>query len=96
MLKVIIDSTEVQTKSGTSRRGSPYTIREQGAFLQCGREMRRLKVSLSDGHEPYAPGTYEVDDTSFSTGSFDELVVNRLVLKRVTAANAVPGRAQVG
>jgi hypothetical protein len=91
-IRVIIKSADFETKSGTSKRGAPYSIREQVGFAQLGEEVRKITISLGREQLVYAPGTYVVDDTSFTTDQFGSLVVGRLVLKALAAVQTSPTR----
>jgi hypothetical protein len=87
-IKVTIKSADFDTKSGTSKRGQPYSIREQTGFAQLGDETRKLTISLKQHQEVYAPGVYLLDDSSFTTDQYGQLTVGRLVLKAVAASVA--------
>lgn len=76
MLLIEVESTEVKIKSGTSARtGKPYQIREQTAYVHIppAKYPQPIKVTLDDNAQPYAPGKYMLDDTSFYVGRFDDL-----------------------
>lgn len=94
-LKVSIKSAEFEVKSGTSKRGQAYSIREQIGYAHIGDEVRKIIIGLGRDQPVYAPGQYVVDDSSFTTDHYGQLVVGRLVLKAVAAAVA-PARSGVG
>jgi hypothetical protein len=89
-IKITFKSQDFDTKSGTSKRGQAYSIREQTGFAQLGEETRKVTIGLGREQLVYAVGVYVVDDSSFTTDQYGQLVVGRLVLKPVGAASAVP------
>ncbi len=92
-LKIVIDSVEVETKTGTSTRGAPYSIPEQVGYLHAGKEVRKVILTLGKGASPYSVGVYEVADESFTTGPFGNLTIGRLVLRPIRpAVQASPAR----
>jgi hypothetical protein len=90
-IRITIKTADFDTKSGTSKRGQAYSIREQTGFAQLGDEVRKLTISLGREQAVYAPGVYSLDDSSFTTDLYGQLVVGRLVLKPL-AAGAPPQR----
>ncbi len=92
-IKVLIKSSDFETKSGVSKRGAAYAIREQTGYAQLGEEVRRVTLSLGRDQPVYAVGAYIVDDSSFTTDQYGQLVVGRIVLKPI-AANAVQPQAR--
>jgi hypothetical protein len=89
-IKVVIKSTDFETKSGTaSRTGKPYSIREQVGYATLGDEVRKIIISLGDKQQVYAAREYIVDDSSFTTNNFGQLVVGRLVLKPMAPVGGV-------
>lgn len=85
MLKIEIKSTEVVNKSGTAARsGKPYSINEQSAYFhQPGKEYPiEINITLQDGQNSYAPGFYDLDESSFFVGRFGSLEC-RPVLKPI-------------
>lgn len=89
MIRINIKSSDFDVKSGTSKRGQPYSIREMTGYATLGEETRKVTISLGRDQPVYAVGMYIVDDTSFSTDQFGSLVVGRLVLKLAVAATQV-------
>ena len=86
-IKVVIKSTDFETKSGTAlRTGKDYSIREQVGFAAMGDEVRKVVISLGEHQPVYAAGSYVVDDSTFTTDKYGQLVVARLVLKPVAPA----------
>lgn len=88
MIRINIKSSDFDTKSGTSKRGQAYSIREQIGYAQIGDEVRKVKISLGRDQPVYPVGLYIVDDASFTTDSYDGLTLGRLVLKLAVAAQA--------
>ena len=80
-IKVEIKSAEVEVKNGTSQRtGKPYSIREQvgwGFFVDAhGKPQpypQRIRLTIEEGEEPYAPGTYQLAPASFYPDRFGQL-----------------------
>jgi hypothetical protein len=91
-IRVVIKSADFDTKSGVSKRGQAYSIREQTGFAHLGDEVRKVTISLGREQPVYAPNTYVVDDSSFTTDQFGSLIVGRLVLKPMAPASAGPQR----
>jgi hypothetical protein len=91
-LRVSIKSSDFETKSGVSKKGQAYSIREQTGYLHAGEEVRRIRISLGRDQPVYAVGMYVVADESFTTGAFDAIVIERLILKPVPVAAAQPQR----
>lgn len=61
-MKVIIESTAVTVKAGTSpRTGKDYSIREQRAFLHGERIRGEIKLNLEGDQPPYPVGEYGFD-----------------------------------
>jgi Helix-destabilising protein len=85
-IRINIKSADFDTKSGTSKRGQAYSIREQIGYAQIGDEVRKVKISLGRDQPVYAVGLYVVDDASFTTDSYDGLTLGRLVLKLAVQA----------
>jgi len=75
-----VKSSQVETKSGTSRAGNPYTIRKQRGLFRVGEEIRVVEIPLSDAQPPYEPGRYTPSVRSYSVGDFGALILRRLVL----------------
>ena len=89
---VEIDSLEIKTRSGVSpKTGKPYNMREQSAYLHqpSKKYPTAFKITLEDNQHPYAVGKYELDDSSFFIGKYDDLQV-RPVLKYTTTSVPAP------
>lgn len=63
-MRVMIDSTDVKTRSGTSARGKDYTLRTQECYFDMDKRYPvEGKVRLAEGQQPWAVGEYTVDLT---------------------------------
>lgn len=88
MLRVVVESEEVNEKSGISpRTQKPYRIREQGAYVYLvdasGKEKRfptHVRLNLEDDQAPYKVGEYHLSLSSLYVGRFDALQVGRVDL----------------
>lgn len=91
-LKVIVKSIDIAQREGTSRRGQPYKIRSQDAYIHTyladGRQApypERFALNLEDGQEPYPVGEYTLDtDPCIYVGDFGRLTLGRPRLVAVT------------
>lgn len=83
-----IKSSEVFQRSGTSKRGSAYTLREQKGYVVLGDEVRRITFRLPRDTQAYPVGDYLLQPSSFTTDAYDQLTLTDLVLKPVTKSNA--------
>jgi hypothetical protein len=93
MIKIEIESTEVQERTGSSSKtGKPYRIREQDAWgyfhdadgrLQ--RHPQKIRITLGDTENPYQPGVYHLAPESFYPDRFGQISV-RARLKAVAAS----------
>lgn len=84
--------SQPNVKSGTSTKtGQAYSIREQEAWLSLNGELRRVNVRLGREQAAYPPGSYVLDESSFTVGKYGDLAIGRVVLKPAQAA--VAGKA---
>ncbi|QEY15132.1 DNA-binding protein [Cellvibrio sp. KY-GH-1] len=84
-MSVVIEiaSTQVQTRSGTSQKGKPYTINEQAAYMHIGQPYPvQIKINLENGQPPYQPGNYDLHPQSFSADRFGGISVRPLLVPR--------------
>lgn len=91
MLIIEIESTELRVKTGTSARtGKPYQIREQMAYVHIppNKYPQPIKVALDDDAQPYQPGHYMLDDSSFFVGRFDALQMRPRLVKAPSLKSA--------
>jgi len=93
MIKIEIQSTEVETKSGTSSKtGKPYSISEQdgwGYFHdQSGKvhpHPMKIRIMLEKDQAPYAPGLYTLAPESLYPDRFGQITI-RPKLKALVAS----------
>lgn len=87
-MKIEIKTSEVITKSGTSKNGRQYSIREQVGYALIPGEAYPVRVSLPlrDEQPAYQPGMYQVLDESYMVGDFGRLTIGRLQLAPVAAS----------
>lgn len=74
-----VKTTECAVKAGVSAKGRPYEIREQTAYMHTPDEVRKVRVSLGQGQEPYAPGWYGIDHRSFGVDQYGALWVKLML-----------------
>lgn len=82
-MKVQIKSADTTTRSGTSKAGRQYTLKEQEAWISF-RDGQVRKFRMVVEHA-YPVGMYEIDETSFSIDRFDNLELSRLKLVSVAS-----------
>lgn len=72
-IKIKVNSTEVEKKTGVNGRG-PWEIIEQEAFMfKTGDEFpEKIVLTLDKGAQPYQPGMYELDEKSVYVGQFKQ------------------------
>jgi hypothetical protein len=100
MLKISVESTVVDTKSGTSAKtGKPYLIREQEAWMygydrdgQPHKHPQRIRLTLDDDQQPYALGAYILDPASVYVDRFNQIAIRARL--RPAAASA-PAQTKV-
>lgn len=57
----IDNNSHVMTKEGISKKGAPYSFKEQSCIVHgAGRFPQETRVRVPDGQQPYPVGTYEV------------------------------------
>jgi len=79
MLKFEVESA-VSVRSGRSREGKSFEMREQVAYVTMGREVRKVLLRVEDGKQPLAAGFYTIGDDSFTTDKYGNLSIARLSL----------------
>lgn len=95
MIRVQVESVEIQTKNGTSQRtGKPYAIREQEAWgYFCGPDGKphphpqKMRITLGDQDQPYPVGTYIIAPESLYPDRYGQ-VTCRVRLRPVAAPAA--------
>ena len=82
MIRIEIDSTELDEFSGKSQKGNDFTIRKQEAFYHGGGKYpERIKIALDEGQKAYAPGMYTVDlKASIYIDRYDNIAFGKLTL----------------
>lgn len=61
-MKITITSTDVETKSGKSKRtGNDYTMHTQGGTAENARFRMPCRLTLGDDGKPHPKGVYEID-----------------------------------
>jgi len=81
MIKIEVSSAAFDQKAGVSARtGKPYSIREQEAWAfltdrdgKAQPHPSRIRISLRDDEQAYAPGMYQLDPSSVYVGDFNQL-----------------------
>lgn len=77
MLKLELKSAEVDTKSGTSKRGNAYSVRLQRGWLHVpGSYPQLVEFRLRDGQEPFQAGFYEVGPGCYEVDRFRHPVLD--------------------
>lgn len=89
-IRIEIDSVEVFHKSGTSKAGKPFSLREQKghAFLlnEYGKPRKypqEIRFILEGESDPYPVGQYTLALSSLYVGRFGNLEVGNLKLDRI-------------
>ena len=91
-MRIEVKSTEVEVLQGISKNsGKPYTMHKQTAVAHHREEVRRLSLTLAPGQQPYAPGHYVIDDSSYFIDNFGSLKIGRLTLRPVAAEQRKAG-----
>lgn len=86
MLKIEIKSRQVDEHSGiSSKTNKPYTIRKQRAYAVFPDKEYpvEIEISLEDTQNPYDPGDYLLDLSSFFVNKYSQLALGRLKLQPV-------------
>jgi len=94
MIKVQVETTVVDLKSGTSAKtGKPYAIREQEAWgFFIGRDGKpnthpqRIKVTLDDDANPYEVGMYQLDPSSLYADKWGQVSIRARLRPLVQSA----------
>lgn len=93
MIKIEVESPQIQERSGTSSKtGKAYRIREQEAWGyfhdadgRVQRHPQKIRIALGDEQPPYQPGIYQLAPESFYPDRFGQ-VSCRVRLKAVAAS----------
>jgi len=94
MIKVEVSSSECAVKSGVAAKtGKAYTIREQDAWAYLsdrdGKALphpQRIRLSLYDDQEAYAPGVYQLCPSSLYVGDYSQLQIRARLRPLASAA----------
>lgn len=76
MMKIEIVSSEIREQAGTSQKtGKSYYIRKQQAFAHLDGQKYPVAFVLHvpNDRQPYVPGFYSIDETSFYVDRFGAL-----------------------
>lgn len=97
MLKVIVETTVIDPKNGTSAKtGRPYSIREQEAWIYAyGKDGKpyahpqKFKLTLDDDQqEAYPLGEYILDPASLYIDRFGQLAIRARLRRAAQAVKA--------
>lgn len=91
MVKIEIDSTEIDVFSGTSNRtGKPFSMRKQAAWVHLpgDRYPTRIEMTLDDDSQAYPKGEYKLGPRSLFVDRFGRLSLGRLELVTLKLAAA--------
>lgn len=74
-MRVMIDSTDVKKRSGTSAKGKDYEIRTQAVYFDQGKRYpTEGKTRLADDAKPWPEGEYTIDlEKSTYVGKYGSL-----------------------
>lgn len=94
MIKIEIESTQVNVKSGQSAKtGKNYSIREQEAWAYLtdsdGKTQKHptaMKITLEDNQAPFSVGAYVLQSSSIYVADFGRLSIGRVRLAPIAAA----------
>lgn len=94
-MRISIDTTETQTKSGTGKNGKPYSITTQTGYADTGKRYpSEVRIRLQDGEKPYAPGEYCIDfEKSVYVGAFDRLALSEELVLLPMGEASKPAKA---
>jgi hypothetical protein len=94
-MRILIDDTNIHTKSGTDKNGRPYAIRSQMGYLDVGKRYpAEIKIRLKDDAQAFAAGEYSVDlSASTYVSKYGSLAMSEeLVLLRAEKLAAVAAK----
>lgn len=95
MLRIVVKSTEVQSRSGNAKRsGKPYTMRTQHAWVDLGKAFpQEVRITLGDEQAPFPVGEYTLSPQCFLLNQWGELGVS---LQHMTPRKADASLAKAG
>lgn len=80
MNAIVIKTAASAVRTITKRDGTKISFTEQTAAIDCGDDFPRpFRFNLDEGQQPYKPGRYYIDPSSFEVGDFDALKIGRRV-----------------
>lgn len=90
MIRILVKSETVQTRSGNAKNGKPYNIRTQSAALDTGADFPApIRVTLDHDQPAYKPGAYTLSGDSYQAGQYGDIEVSRFArLVPIPAAKA--------
>lgn len=96
MLKIQVETTVIDTKTGTSAKtGKPYCIREQEAWMfghdRDGKphpHPQRIRLTLDDDQQPYSVGNYTLCPSSIYVDRFNQIAIRARLRPVVQQAKA--------
>jgi hypothetical protein len=89
------DGSGPVVKTGTRKAdGRAFSVRLQEVWVGVNGEVRRINVMLNAEHPGYAPGLYELDESSFGFDRWGELTLRYVNLRSVAKPAAVGAAAR--
>lgn len=88
-MKIEIKSMQIDKREG-SKDGRNYTIRNQLGYAHLPGKLYpvEIKISLDNLQDPFQPGEYGLDETTFYADKYQKLSLGRLVLTPLKAVRA--------
>jgi hypothetical protein len=87
MIKVEVKDATVATRSGTSKKGQPYSMRSQEAWAHTVNQSgnlnpypEKITITLEGDQAAYQPGAYQLMPASLYVGDYGSLRLGRPVL----------------
>jgi len=83
MIKIEIDTTDVETFEFSTKTGKPFSIRKQRAWahLHGAKYPTEIEVLLTATQSPYPVGQYVLSPASIYVGRYRSLRIGRLKLQ---------------
>lgn len=77
-VKIEVKSSEIAQKNVRGKDGKEFVIREQEGWVDLGDAYpQKVRLSLEQGKEAYAPGRYALDQKSLYIDRFGQLKLGR-------------------
>ena len=87
---VEIKSEQIFEKSGTSKLGKPFRIREQSGYVDLGKAYPvEIKVPLDETSPPYTIGRYTINPGCLYVDRYGQLALARLKLVHAMGTKTV-------